>query len=263
MAAVVLVLLALLAAPRGFAGGHPDVDPRFHMSLEELQEASAELAPAVRARIGGEAKRFLGLMDGTLDLPPDLLVLVDKTHALPDLWAPPDLVPLEGYALVLNKKGLSLRAAVLPDLLSMVEKARGDGVTLPLTSTYRSYDYQVTIYERELKTKSREEVERDLAPPGHSQHQLGTVIDFGSVEASFAETRAGKWLSANAWRYGFSLSYPKGSESRTGYIYEPWHYRWVGRNAAELVEHFFRGDQQAFLSFLEEHRSLFEARRRS
>ncbi len=260
MAVVALILLALLAAPQGFAKGRPDVDPRFHLSLQELESAVAGLPAGARSRIAGEPKRFLELLDHALRLPPDVLRLVDKKQGLPSAWAPPDLVSLDGYRLLLNKTGLSLRAAVLPDLLAMAEKARADGVQLPIASSYRSYEYQVSIYERELKTKSREEVERELAPPGHSQHQLGTAVDFGSVEPSFAGTKAGVWLARNAWRYGFTLSYPRGSEPETGYAYEPWHYRWVGRSAAELIEACFGGSQQAFLSFLGDHRSFFEER---
>ncbi len=262
MAVVACILLALLAAPQGFTKGRPDVDPRFRMSLEELESAASGLPSEARSRIAREPGEFLRLLEDALRLSPDVLTLVDKKEGLSSAWAPPDLVPLDEYPLLLNKKGLSLRATVLPDLLAMADRARADGAPLALTSSYRSYEYQVAIYERELKTKSREEVERELAPPGHSQHQLGTAVDFGSVESSFAGTRAGVWLARNAWRYGFSLSYPQGSEAKTGYAYEPWHYRWVGRSAADLIEAFFGGSQQAFLSFLKEHRSLFEERRR-
>src|SRR5262249_46341976 len=76
---------------------------------------------------------------------------------------------------------------------------------------------------------------------GHSQHQLGTAIDVSSweigygVRAGFAETTTGRWLKANAWQYGFVLPYPKDGEARSGYAYEPWHYRWIGRDLAAVL----------------------------
>ena len=115
---------------------------------------------------------------------------------------------------------------------------------------------------RALKTQPREEAVRTLAPPGHSQHQLGTAIDFGSIDVSFARTPAGQWLLANAWRYGFSLSYPEGQEALTGYSWEPWHYRYVGRAAAGLIQEFFAGRQQEFLSFYGEKQAGFSAKLR-
>ncbi len=262
MTAVICLLFALLSAVPAEGAGGGDVAPHFRMTLEELEHATASLSPRTRARIASDAKGFLALMERVLGLPTDLLVLVDKQHGLDRDFVPRDLVALEGYPLQVTRKGLSLRSVLMPDLLSMVKSARADGVSLPLSSTYRSYAYQVTIYERELKDKSREEVERELAPPGHSQHQLGTAIDFGSIDASFAATSAGRWLSRNAWKYGFSLSYPQGSEAETGYAYEPWHYRYVGPSAAEAVERFFEGSLQSFLEFYERQGAYFEERKR-
>jgi D-alanyl-D-alanine carboxypeptidase len=80
------------------------------------------------------------------------------------------------------------------------------------------------------------------ARAGHSQHQLGTAIDFSSAEINdglsgiFANTQASKWLNENAWKYGFVISYPEGGEYATGYSYESWHYRYIGRsNAQEMI----------------------------
>ena len=83
---------------------------------------------------------------------------------------------------------------------------------------------------------------RFVAPPGHSQHQLGTAIDFSTweinyaVQPTFAETEAGRWLEANAWQFGFVLSYTRQGEERSGYAYEPWHYRWIGRDLAAVLQ---------------------------
>jgi zinc D-Ala-D-Ala carboxypeptidase len=263
MRALLTLLIALACAVPVHALGQRGLHPRFRISRSELAECVALLPAAVRERALAAPADFLTLMDCVLDEQPDLLLLVDKTRGLPTDYVPPDLVSLDRYPLELTRSGLSLRRVIMADLLAMAKAARAMGIILPLSSSYRSYDYQVKIYQQELMTKSREEVERELAPPGHSQHQLGTVIDFGSIDATFAETRAGKWLLANAAAYGFSLSYPPGSERETGYTHEPWHYRYVGKCAASLIEGFFGGSQQRFLEFLTEKRRFFTERRKA
>jgi zinc D-Ala-D-Ala carboxypeptidase len=107
----------------------------------------------------------------------------------------------------------------------------------------------------------REAAERVSARPGTSQHQLGTVVDFGSISDAFALTPEGRWLRDRASDFGFSLSYPKGYEEETGYVWESWHYRYIGRPAARLTERYFSGLQHRFLEFLDARRPWFEERR--
>ncbi len=94
--------------------------------------------------------------------------------------------------------------------------------------------------------------DRESARAGQSQHQLGLAVDFGSIDDSFAETAAAAWLAVNASRRGWSLSYPKGLETVTGYRWESWHYRYLGTAAAALERKRFVGVQQYALAFLEE-----------
>lgn len=259
MAALIAVLVFLLSVSEGCAQDALHSD--FSLDSSELREITAGLPGDARKRILDQAGEFLDLMAKTLDGPQDLLLLVDKRNALPSESIPPDLTALDRYSLVLNKKGLLLRLELIPDLLEMADAARAQGSPLPISSTYRSYASQAVLYRNELKTKSREEVEKELAPPGHSQHQLGTAIDFGSIDLSFAATAAGRWLFANAWKFGFSLSYPENSVDETGYSYEPWHYRYVGRSAAGLIQSFFGGSQQIFLEFYAEKHGVFSQSR--
>jgi D-alanyl-D-alanine carboxypeptidase len=171
-------------------------------------------------------------------------------------------VPLARTRVRAAREGLSVRAIVLPDLEAMAEAAERSGAGLLVSSAYRSYEYQQGLFERSVRAEGREQTERELALPGHSEHQLGTAVDFGSVDASFADTAAGKWLASEAWRYGFVLSYPLNGEAETGYIYEPWHFRYVGRPAAAMVHAFFGGDREAFLAFYGEKESYFRDRSR-
>lgn len=89
------------------------------------------------------------------------------------------------------------------------------------------------------------------APPGASQHQLGTVIDFGTITDAYADTAEGKWMLNNAWKYGWSLSYPKGMEHITGYNWECWHYRYLGVEACKFQKEWFGDIQQYMLEFID------------
>jgi len=180
-----------------------------------------------------------------------MLYRVDKIKSLPDRYAPEDLLPLDGTGLSVSRAGHRLRKAALQALIAMDAAARSDRVTLLVSSSYRSYDYQVEVWDRGVKADGEAETAASVARPGHSQHQLGTAIDFGSITDAFADTKAARWLESNAERFGFSLSYPKGMASITGYKWESWHYRYIGKPAAALVGRYFGGIQQYFLAFLE------------
>lgn len=249
-AAARLVAAALaLGALAGCAARQP-VSPRFTILQRELPQLAALLPADVAARMSAEPRRFLDLLADALAALPGTLTPVDKTRGLEPTYEPDDLVNLAGRGLVLSKTGLRLREIVLGDLLAMSDAARADGVVLVVSSAFRTYAQQEALLRQALATQPRDQVERELAPPGHSQHQLGTVVDFGSIDDSFAATDQGRWMAANAWRFGWSLSYPEGREAETGYRWESWHFRWIGRPGAELVRDFFGGSQQAFLEFV-------------
>jgi D-alanyl-D-alanine carboxypeptidase len=239
---------------------HPD----FAMTQAELEALTADAPRAAGAAVAEKPEYFLELAAHLLELPSVQLRLVDKNHALPADAVPEDLVELDRYAdvLTLNRSGLSLRAALIPDLLAMVEAARQDGILLPISSTYRSYEYQAGLFERHVENLGEEQAARVSARPGTSQHQLGAALDFGSITLEFADTAAGEWLAAHAGDYGFSMSYPDGYEELTGYSYEPWHFRWIGRTATEMEAAFFDGLQQHMLEFWNEHEAELRRKRK-
>jgi D-alanyl-D-alanine carboxypeptidase len=200
-------------------------------------------------------------MARVLDQPADLLVLVDKQHALPPDYVPPDLVPLANYPLRTTWPNLMLRKAIMPAVLEMVRAAHADGVTVTFSSTYRSYHYQEGLFAREVKMYGEEMAERESAHPGLSQHQLGTAIDFGTISDGYEKTREGRWVAAHAWEYGFTLSYPADYEQVTGYRYESWHYRYITKPGAQMQREFFSDVQQYFLEFLNDNRSTLQQMR--
>ncbi|TVR90449.1 MAG: D-alanyl-D-alanine carboxypeptidase family protein [Spirochaetaceae bacterium] len=227
--------------------------PEFDLSMNELRNlvsaAPVEAQEAVLAR----PQYFLELMKKAMKLPADYLVLVDKQNRLPSDYVPHDLVRLNEYSdrILLNRSDLSLRRALMPDLLAMIEAAEQDGISLLVSSTYRSYDYQAGLFQRNVERFGEERARTFSAEPGASQHQLGTAIDFGDITPAFAETAAGRWVRDHAHIFGFSLSYPQGFEELTGYIWEPWHYRWITRLGSEIEQEFFGGIQQHFLEFFD------------
>jgi D-alanyl-D-alanine carboxypeptidase len=185
---------------------------------------------------------------------PYLHLLVDKTHALPPGYAPGDLVQLTGTAgggsYEISRHGLMLRSAAAEALEEMAAAAKADGVTLTVGSSYRSYDYQVEVYSRNVEESGQETADRESARPGFSQHQTGLVVDFAPIDNAFAGTGAGKWVLENAGRFGWSISFPDGYENITGYRWESWHYRYVGKDLAAFIDTYFGGVQQHALRFL-------------
>lgn len=173
----------------------------------------------------------------------DLLVLVNKQYKLPSSYAPRDLVKASKSG-IRRGENYYLRNIVIPDLTRMITDAKLEGVDLSIVSGYRSYQTQIDTYNYWLKMNNGNTslVDTFSARAGHSQHQLGTAIDFSTNEIGdklgdeFSNTKASKWLSQNAYKYGFVISYPKGYENITGYKHESWHYRYIGlENAQNMI----------------------------
>lgn len=186
-----------------------------------------------------------------------LLILVDKTHPLPDGYAPVRLIPLvKNDAFNVIRNDLSLRPEAYEALVAMGQAAKKDGVTLLASSTYRSYEYQKKVFERWVQIDGLAEAERESSRAGTSQHQLGLVIDFGSIDNTFANTRAGAWMKDHAESYGWSLSFPDGYEDVTGYRWESWHFRYIGKSACTFQKKYFGDIQQFMLEFINAWKSV-------
>ena len=145
-------------------------------------------------------------------------LIANKTYALPASYAPGDLT-----------------AECAAAFRTMQNAAANSGIDLYIVSGYRSYSTQKSIYNRYVSRDGRAEADTYSARPGHSEHQSGLAMDLNSLYASFAYTAEGKWLAANAYKYGFIIRYPKSKQSVTGYIYEPWHVRYLGKELAADV----------------------------
>ena len=117
----------------------------------------------------------------------------------------------------------------------MIAAARKEGHELWVRSGFRSYSYQSELYNNYVARDGKAQADTYSARPGHSEHQTGLSFDLNSLSTSFANTPEGKWLAAHCYEYGFIIRYPKGKESITGYQYEPWHVRYLGKDTAKAV----------------------------
>ena len=182
----------------------------------------------------------------------DLYYLIDKKHNVGSEYVPKDLVKLvKNPDFNISRNDLSLRPEAYQALMELSQGALNDGLRLLVSSTYRSYDYQKALFERWVRIDGLEEAERESARAGTSQHQLGTAIDFGNIDDSFINTKEGQWLEQNAYKYGWSLSFPKNYEDITGYRWECWHYRFIGKNACAFQKKWFNNVQQYMLEFID------------
>lgn len=149
----------------------------------------------------------------------DGILVVNKTYALPKSYAP----------------GWDAEAS--SQLWTMFADAKNQGINLWVNSGYRSYTDQYIIYHAYVAEDGQANADRYSARPGHSEHQTGLAFDLNDLKHDFGDTVEGKWLADNCHKYGFILRYPKEKESITGYIYEPWHIRYLGvQKATEVYE---------------------------
>ncbi len=147
----------------------------------------------------------------------DGIMIVNKTYPLSKNYAPGNDSEAEHH------------------LALMFSAARGEGIYLKTLCGYRSFIDQQIIYNGYVARDGQASADRYSARPGHSEHQSGLAFDLNSLDQSFGDTPEGKWLAANCYKYGFIIRYPKGKEDVTGYMYEPWHVRYLGEDKAKEV----------------------------
>lgn len=146
------------------------------------------------------------------------ILIANKTYGLPKNYNPGGL--LSTFTNNFNK---------------MKDAAKNANINLNIRSGFRSYNTQVSLYNNYVKRDGKTAADTYSARAGHSEHQTGLAADINSLEQSFINTKEGKWLNENCYKYGFIIRYPKGKEDITGYIYEPWHIRYVGIDIASKL----------------------------
>lgn len=163
------------------------------------------------------------------------LMLVNKFNYLDESYAPDDIVKVSmQFAYGDNE----IKKEVYEKFRSMYNDAKKEGLYLIITSSYRDYNFQKELWDSYANQKGDEWADSVSARAGYSEHQTGYTLDIVTYNAnmsSFEKTDEFKWLQDNAYKYGFILRYPKGKEYITGFKYEPWHYRYVGKDIASII----------------------------
>ena len=180
------------------------------------------------------------LLEGSMDAAlPDKdidgnVFLVNRQHSISQHYVP-DTRKVNGPGM-----SQTMRDDAATALEEMFAAAKADGINLSIVSGYRSYSKQSSIYSRKKATVGQVEADSVSARPGTSEHQLGLAMDVArkgssQLNTSFGKTKEGQWVSENAHKFGFIVRYMEGYEDVTGYMYEPWHVRYVGPEMAEAI----------------------------
>ncbi len=168
------------------------------------------------------------------------LLLINKQHPIPDDYE---------FTLGTIKGNMKCDERIIDDLLQMLQGAKNDGVNLVICSPYRDMNRQEVLFNRKIAAYMKKGMSymaaykttaQTVTVPGASEHQIGLALDiicdsYSSLDAGFGDTEAGKWLAEHSCEYGFILRYPEGKEYITSIEYEPWHFRYVGKEAATQI----------------------------
>ena len=164
-----------------------------------------------------------------------LMVLVNKLNRLQSNYVPHDLEQISLNYATNNK---FLRKEAKENFEKLSSDAKKIGYSIIAVSAYRDYDYQENLFNNYVKEKGENYALKCSAKAGHSEHQTGLSVDVMGSNNDYDEFEKSKefdWMKNNSYKYGFILRYPKGKEYITGFKYEPWHYRYVGKDVASII----------------------------
>ena len=165
----------------------------------------------------------------------DKRILVNKHYYLTENYIPENLEEIdEKY----SRAGMKLVNYAKSSFEKLSKEAKNNNMNIIAMSSYRSYEYQVNLYNRYVNEDGKEEADTYSGRPGHSEHQTGLAVDVYNVKetyTNFERTKEFNWMQEHAHEYGFILRFPKGKENETGYQYESWHYRYVGEEIAKYI----------------------------
>ncbi len=190
----------------------PEADTEIASDSEEETASEAEKAPEEESE-AEPAGPVIEVIDGCTYV--DGVLIVNKSYTVP------------------REYGSGITAETQAAFDSMQAAAAQEGLTLFICSGFRSYDYQNTLYNNYVARDGQAAADTYSARPGHSEHQTGLALDINSTDGSMATSAEGLWLAEHCAEYGFVIRYPKGKEHITGYMYEPWHIRYLGVDLAE------------------------------
>lgn len=217
------------------------IDEKYKAQITDLTEKNEKLSAQVRSGTvkknadAGASAEELSSKEDTWSL-----VLINEEHPLDTGYAP----DLEAV-----REGSFVDARIVEDAKKMLEDAEKEGLNMYIVSAYRDYEAQREVFNTTMTQwisqgstplEAYEETKKSVAVPGTSEHASGLAMDitsgqYGELDEKQAETAEAKWLAENCWKYGFILRYPLDKSDITGIVFEPWHYRYVGKDAAEEI----------------------------
>ncbi len=168
----------------------------------------------------------------------DISRLVNKDNPVGVDYVPNDLI---NTTVQTARGNVEISKSIEDDLEDMFQSAQNDNIYFCITTGYRSAQFQDALYRKSLEKNGKEHADKYIAKPGYSEHQTGLAIDIScksknyKLTTSFGDTEEGKWLAENSYKFGFILRYKEGREEDTGYAYEPWHFRYVGKEIATYL----------------------------
>lgn len=161
----------------------------------------------------------------------DGVLIANKTYSLPS-----DFIPQDPEVPVTSQRSTtSLDRTLMSAWRTMQADASSQGLNIYIASAYRSYSYQVNLYNSYVARDGKAAADTYSSRPGNSEHQTGLCFDLNSIDDSFGDTAEGRWVNDNCYKYGFCIRFPKGKDAYTGYQYESWHLRYVGKDLAEKL----------------------------
>ena len=163
----------------------------------------------------------------------DGVLIVNKTYPLPATYKP--IHPYKEITKDYLYGGDYIEDFVMEAFKQMSSDAEKEGIKLRITSGYRSYSVQDDLYKKYVKSDGVQVADAYSARAGYSEHQSGLAFDLNGTNRNFIKTKEGKWLNDNCYKYGFVLRFPEGKEEYTGYMYEGWHFRYVGLDLAKIL----------------------------
>jgi D-alanyl-D-alanine carboxypeptidase len=236
LVALLLLIVVLTAAGLYYAYSHrhhavKTQDNTVYTSKNATPQPVAQPAPT-----GFNKKQY------SIDDSASLWVVVDKLRPLKAGYIPANLVtPAVALRLSSGVEEMKMRQDAGNALVEMFTAAKTAGLPMLIASGYRSEVTQKALHASYVAQKGAAAADTDSARAGYSEHQTGLAVDVGrtdhkcEVDPCFANTAEGQWVAANAYKYGFIVRYPQNKQAITGYIYEPWHIRYVGKDLAKAV----------------------------
>lgn len=237
------------------------LEAELSISQEENQELSSILSEEQRRvyeleRDGRRQEREIEDLTKLTTIDPELLKKYSRVYFLSENYEPREIEEVDEEYIYEEGRTFEILSDIVPFFEDMLEDAKDDDVEIYVGSAYRSFEIQKNLKQRNVITYGATTANSFSAEQGYSEHQLGTTIDFttpslGGGLSGFQNTDAYEWLLENAYKYGFALSYP---EDNDHYIYEPWHWRFVGRELAEDLhrdeKYFYEVDQRELDEYL-------------